>query len=559
MSKEIVATYEMIRGYKNRPTNEWLAISEFIDNSISSYVGDKENRGKPSRSINGCRINIEFNNEDEDNVKIIISDNARGMSSSELEDAMQPSNRDGNSSNQYNQYGVGMKLGIFWFGENGTIYTKQENNDEYKLEFFTENKSNKEKIFVEAIPNSNRVIKGDHGTTVVISKVYEDRDPILKRDVINRIEKALAWRYKKLLCDGLIIRLIVKSSDEKKNRDIFIKPFEIKPFNYKDFIEEKNNTITKNQREDEYKERLTDLYYKFANGDIDDDLTKEAYEKLYYQQDLIFEKEIIVNNHPVTIKFGIMSSLIRKKNQYSGLTIYHKDRAIVHGPNDVHNSAKQFVQVNIGVSGDTAQFRYLYGELDLTGIEEPDENKSKFLWSLNGENDLESELEKIFYSLKPILDIITKVVDIKSNSIPKNEKEVKQIQDQAKTKLSVFNHFIPTQNENNEMELTGYCILHNEEYKVSICETNSNEVNFIQVDHDGYNRSLTIRIEAEHKFWKPLIGEKNFKGEFLYPIALLLGVTEYFYNNPDVINAVDPKNEKSYIDIIQTLVREWSV
>jgi hypothetical protein len=35
------------------------------------------------------------------------------MNEAELEDSMQPNNTKGKSENDYNQYGIGMKLGIF--------------------------------------------------------------------------------------------------------------------------------------------------------------------------------------------------------------------------------------------------------------------------------------------------------------------------------------------------------------------------------------------------------------------------------------------------------------
>jgi hypothetical protein len=58
-------------------------------------------------------INIDIDYSDNENKKITITDNANGMGMLELLDAMQPNSREGKTDNDYNQYGIGMKLGIF--------------------------------------------------------------------------------------------------------------------------------------------------------------------------------------------------------------------------------------------------------------------------------------------------------------------------------------------------------------------------------------------------------------------------------------------------------------
>jgi hypothetical protein len=114
--------------------------------------------------------------------------------------------------------------------------------------------------------------------------------------------------------------------------------------------------------------------------DIDDflDLRIEAYEKFMKNENLIFEKSIHINGKDTKIKFGILGGDFQKnkkgfsKEKYCGLTTYHIDRAINHGPNNEQCTNLMFTK-----SKDPTRV-WVYGEINLTDIEEPDKNKSKF-------------------------------------------------------------------------------------------------------------------------------------------------------------------------------------
>jgi hypothetical protein len=111
MTKKLVATYGIFRAYRNEPTSIEFVLSEFIDNSIASYSC---NNSKSSFDGLTIRIDIiESNSNGMYSQKIIITDNAYGMSEGGLCEAMQPGETAGKTTTSINQYGVGMKLAIF--------------------------------------------------------------------------------------------------------------------------------------------------------------------------------------------------------------------------------------------------------------------------------------------------------------------------------------------------------------------------------------------------------------------------------------------------------------
>jgi hypothetical protein len=72
------------------------------------------------------------------------------------------------------------------------------------------------------------------------------------------------------------------------------------------------------------------------------DLRIESYEKFLDGKDLFFEREISINKSEPKIQFGILGGDFQNnkesgfsKDRYTGLTTYHIDRAINHGPNEV--------------------------------------------------------------------------------------------------------------------------------------------------------------------------------------------------------------------------------
>lgn len=563
MSKKIIATYEMITGYKNYPTNFGLAISEFIDNSIGSYQNNNV-----SNTIDGLMITIKFDNTNLNNKKIIITDNANGMSPDEMENAMQPNDRKGKKDTQYNQYGVGMKLGIFWYGSDCTIFSKRYNKNEYKLEFLTSTKNLNEEVYVEAIKSKDDKIVYNSGTTIEISHIYDGRDIVSKKNGIKELIDFLGWRYNKLIAKGLLIKIIIKTNEIKKNEELIVQQFSNKPFNMQQlFSDKKGKRLSKEiekQRKDFYNKRINELYNKLEEKKSFSEEMINIFNKVNTLEDFVFSKEITINGKKVILSYAIMDAHCSNMNKYQGLTIYHLDRAIRHGPNgnkgEGMNSTMEFIERS-GGSGQHPRYRWLYGEINLTGIENPDQNKNDFLWSSNGKEELIQQLREIYLNLKDFLEIISSTDEIEKNNLP-NEREQQDIGVQLYAKLpnADIESVTVTKNSTNLSEnatsLNKWKIF-GELYDVIVSETNCIN-NFLDVKVDEYNKKIEILIQAENKLWKPLINNQDFKGELLYPFAIILGFSEWIYNNDDALEKFDKNKSKTFIEIIDELIKRWT-
>ena len=127
--KEINIKPEMgiYRVFKYLKYSPWFALSEFIDNSLQSFISKKN---LSSFKRDKCIVNIKFEDR-----KIIIVDNAFGISENEHSRAftagIPPSNNKGLS-----EFGVGMKSAAIWFAPKWKVKTQPyESNLEFEYIF----------------------------------------------------------------------------------------------------------------------------------------------------------------------------------------------------------------------------------------------------------------------------------------------------------------------------------------------------------------------------------------------------------------------------------------
>lgn len=568
-TKNLVATYEMIRQFKGEKTQIWLTLAEFIDNSISSYQGpDKDNPG----SVDGLEINITYDYREKDNIKIIIEDNANGMDEDELVNSMQPSDRANKEDTHMNQYGVGMKLGIFWNGEDGVVYSKRKGCKEYYTELRTHGKTS-EAVSVQSYLSNDNVIKYESGTTVIIERVYTKNKLTTRNNVddIDLITRALGWRYNKLLSTnesdkkGMKIKLFVNYADKKtQSKEKFIQPFVIWPYSFNEFEKKYKN------RSDFNFDFFLNEYNKIINNLIDENQDNELLikfankflnnEELYDEEILVIENSETNTKKETILKFGVISpNALMKDSSYSkisGLTTYHINRAINHGPNSSvkDNNAIPFQTRNIGSVGDTTD-RRLYGEINLTGIEVPNRNKSSFMWTPEGENAITERLNQIFNSLSPLLrTLVSFEKDFKQAANATSKEEISAISNFSKTNLN--DDFVKATTEIcSETKQVQTCyVFEKHNIKFFIVE-NENIKNFIETKKNG--NEITIWYDYNHVFWKPFIYEKNtdqLRGKTIYPLILLIAlcndsiekqsyIKDMFVNISGSYSLVDTMNE----------------
>ena len=114
---------EIIRSYKRLSYTPWHAIAEFVDNATQSYHDHSESL-EPFFAESEHRLKVSIKYRQVDGGKLVITDNAMGMSEQELSDALRigrvPENTTGLS-----EFGMGLKTAACWFGNRWSVKTKQ--------------------------------------------------------------------------------------------------------------------------------------------------------------------------------------------------------------------------------------------------------------------------------------------------------------------------------------------------------------------------------------------------------------------------------------------------
>jgi hypothetical protein len=115
---------EIISSYKRLAYQVWYALAEFVDNSTQAYFNNKAALDKIYAKT-GTKLTVEITaGKDEKGDFIRIKDNSIGMSERELRNAViigrPPTNTNGRS-----KYGLGLKTGASWFGDEWSVKTKK--------------------------------------------------------------------------------------------------------------------------------------------------------------------------------------------------------------------------------------------------------------------------------------------------------------------------------------------------------------------------------------------------------------------------------------------------
>jgi hypothetical protein len=186
-----VTTYEL---YQIASYTHWFSLGEFIDNAITSAI---KNRSK-LKEIYGddyrLRVNIDLVH---DSSKIIITDNAAGINSGEMERALRAGEPPVDKT-LLSVHGVGMKMSAFWLGRNLNIKTWSVDEDEgYEVELDLDSikRTKSTKSTVHIIPS-----RKEKGTVVTISKISEDKWPPVGRGQ-GKLRSLLSSMYRLYLND----------------------------------------------------------------------------------------------------------------------------------------------------------------------------------------------------------------------------------------------------------------------------------------------------------------------------------------------------------------------
>lgn len=528
--------YSALIAKKNNRSKSFLMISELIDNSLSSWNGDKP-----------LIIDIIIDTKGK---KISVIDNGSGMGEKTLEDSVRLNKE--TIGNNLNMFGVGMKNCAFWFGQDLLIETKQKNG----IPLMT-------KIFTSTIEDINETIKWEVveskewnqvGTKITLLNIYDGR--LIKPKEFEEIHEFLSHKYSRYLSrktketsEKVSMNIKYINKNETKNKDINIESRKIKG----QVIPEKDIDVFISN----LKQNLSNYNLKHITN-----LEEIIIDKVNDMAPLIFnyKHKFIKENgeeHDLKFKFGVQNQPTEATTNESknfkknfGICTFQKDRAINISPVNPLAFKNDYTRSNI---------KRIFGEVDLGDIWKPDNNKVEFNFGVDKENfqELMNELgEDLLKLADSVFATIAKKIKVK----PGNKKsDIPKIQNSLSMKsnweweVNEFGAIIKnTKNGNYKFEIIEIIPKDNdlnEEYFLDAKPKENSENHFI------------IKYNPNHLIWKPLSNDNsNVKTKtVIYPLIAIIGISSIAINNGIYSeffgDGIYEGMNENYINIINDLVK----
>lgn len=618
---KVKSTKRMLTHFKSEDYSVPLMLSEFIDNSISSWEKGYTN-SEIIQKKDRLKIHIIFRekyvNDQKREKQIIIKDNAFGMNFDEIEKAADFYDSKGKSKEDLNQHGIGLKSAIGWFGEDMTIISKTKDDTQFFniLEFDTTNFEAHDDWYVTAkqveINKTNRkTLLGESGTNITIDKIYDDEkfDYIKYEEQRSALLIFLGWKYKYYIRDGLIINLSfnLDDKDKKDNSEYIVGDFEITPWklsNFKTYISKKVIDSFKNLDSDIQSEENVDEFQKEIISNFLDNIKtimeKSEPESLKYDicnhilddNPLLIKQQITIDDKLFDIDLGIISSdslkysIAKKskskftdnyydiKKKYSfgtlqGISTFHHNRGIEIGPfiNKSFWDKKMpqtisFAKDRRAINGESTPIR-LYGEIHLKDFS-TEINKAKLIWDVNNLDDFKDDLSKIWED--SFDEILQEIVETE-NKCKKNQKIKLKSKTIEKTFLDSAEKmkFGMQESVGNHECINGkhnwiYKAFYNDsEYVFSLLEDNLENRPFKcnQVSDNEYK----IFYDFNHSIWHPINSDYANARILAHPIIVTLALAQYIIDQSQNTKSTMMFGKKSaridIFSIIDDLVKNW--
>jgi hypothetical protein len=205
----------IIKIFKALDYEPWFALAEYVDNSISSYLQDKD-------TINSCESNYKLKIEIDINFidnTITIKDNAGGIKLDKYEYAFRAAEIPEDTTG-LNEFGMGMKTASSWLANKWTVITSAfgesiERTILFNVEEVVENDMH-ELIAIEKHVNQN-----DHYTVIKLEELTGNAP--LNRDLI-KIRKHLSSIYRKFLRNPNISILVNNEELVHQDQEVLFSP-----------------------------------------------------------------------------------------------------------------------------------------------------------------------------------------------------------------------------------------------------------------------------------------------------------------------------------------------
>ncbi|MEI6823438.1 MAG: ATP-binding protein [Bacteroidota bacterium] len=203
--------YNLFRSLKYKV---WLALAEYVDNSVQSYLYNKDALLNINNGNYKFKIEIIYASD-----HIIIRDNAAGINTENIQRAFEPANIPNNNTG-LNEFGMGMKTASIWLAEHWSVRTAAiDEIEERFIEFDLEEVTTKNKEVLPVITVNK--LKNVHFTEITLQKLTDNG----KNKQIEKLKKHITSIHRNLLRSN---ELIIKFNDEIllfKDPEILIAPY----------------------------------------------------------------------------------------------------------------------------------------------------------------------------------------------------------------------------------------------------------------------------------------------------------------------------------------------
>jgi hypothetical protein len=194
--------------------NEWYALAEYVDNSLSSYIRDEDNIASVYRQKVAPQLVVEIKQSPD---RLVIRDNAGGISKLDIQRALRTGTAPIDRS-QFNLYGIGMKAASIWFGDRFAIKTTCPGEAvgrliDVDLREVIEGGQAKVKIQLFAAPEDH------HYTVIGLSHL---RKPLIAGRTLGKVREFLASIYREYINDD-VLRLEVMGEEV-----LYVKPYPLR-------------------------------------------------------------------------------------------------------------------------------------------------------------------------------------------------------------------------------------------------------------------------------------------------------------------------------------------
>ncbi len=343
---DIEAGAGVFRYFKTLPLSFESAIGELVDNSIASWL---QNKNKLPEDFQ-LEIDIKIDPADK---TIKVFDNAFGISESDYQRAFVVG-KVPEDATSLNEFGAGMKVSAFWFGDNWTVRTKPIDDKYQKTIRFDLNKIEKVGTKVQ-FDKVKKPVK-DHFTQITL--YANNHFPSTKN--IKDMQSHLASMFRNWLKDEDVILTI----NDKK-------------------VMWKDPKILFMQHAKDYQ-----------------NVEWENYDKQYWSEEVDFKFK---DGSKRRIK-GYIGLLATPDGKHSGFSLIRRGRVIQGGVNAWKPNNAESSKYNIFQHERSFQSSRLFGELNFTNFL-VDNHKTKILWN-TAEKDNAQQSKEAF--LKYLYELLVK-------------------------------------------------------------------------------------------------------------------------------------------------------